>query len=136
MLEYEIGPFKHEVQEIAYGQSIIFYFFQLFTATVDNTDPVISGCPSDISVQTTLDGTPVAVTWNEPTATDDSGTVQVAQSANPGDMFNPGTTVVTYSFTDATGNDAFCIFEVSVASKWCLAYLLFPCNHVRDVNIH
>eukprot|EP00057_Strongylocentrotus_purpuratus_P028698 XP_011683172.1 PREDICTED: uncharacterized protein LOC578978 isoform X16 [Strongylocentrotus purpuratus] len=108
------------VNEVTYvfedgaGNQATCTFTVAVTATVDNTDPVISGCPSDITVQTTLDGTAVAVTWNEPTATDDSGPVQVVQSANPGDTFNPGTTVVTYTFTDAAGNDAFCIFEVSV----------------------
>ncbi|XP_041454283.1 mucin-3A-like isoform X39 [Lytechinus variegatus] len=87
------------------------------TATVDNTDPVITNCPNNFAVQTTLNGAPVQVSWNEPSATDDSGDpVQVTQTANSGDFFSPGTTAVTYTFTDTSGNDAMCTFTVTVTT--------------------
>ncbi|XP_071489593.1 uncharacterized protein [Diadema antillarum] len=98
------------------GNSAVCSFAVTVSGNVDNTSPVISGCPSDITVSTTLNGNPVAVTWTEPTATDDSGSVTTTQSANPGDSFNVGSTTVTYTFSDAAGNTAVCSFDVIVVA--------------------
>ena len=55
------------------------------------------------------------LTWTEPTATDNSGMVPtVTQTHRLGDSFNVGTTTVTYTFTDITGNQAQCSFTVTV----------------------
>ena len=83
-------------------------------ATVDVTAPVINDCPTDITVQTTLGGTAVALTWTEPTATDDSGTVSSTSSSSPGDSFSVGTTLIVYTFSDDSGNSAVCSFTVTV----------------------
>ena len=85
------------------------------TAIIDNTPPVVSDCPEDINVDTTIDGAAVTVTWTEPTASDDSGSVSSTSSSAPGDDFPVGTTEVTYTFTDDAGNSAVCTFSVTVA---------------------
>ena len=55
------------------------------------------------------------VPWTEPIANDNSGmTPTVTQSHQPGDSFPVGTTQVTYTFTDLTGNQAFCSFSVTI----------------------
>lgn len=80
---------------------------------VDTTDPVLSGVPGDRTVTTA--GTSAVVTWTLPTATDD---VDPAPSVtcNPasGTAFALGTTTVTCTATDASGNDASASFQVTV----------------------
>ncbi|XP_022107714.1 hyalin-like isoform X5 [Acanthaster planci] len=83
------------------------------TVPLDVTAPVISGCPSDISLRV---GQNVA-NWTEPTAVDDSGLVPaVSKSHEPGAVFADGSTNVTYTFTDAAGNTAECVFTVRVST--------------------
>lgn len=93
----------------------------VFTLTVvDNTAPVIAGCPSNISVntgagRTTCDQT---ATWTEPTATDNctaAASLVRFRSHAPGATFPVGVTMVKYAFTDAAGNTSdTCRFNVTV----------------------
>ena len=77
---------------------------------LDASPPVITGCPTDITLPI---GSEVA-NWTEPMATDDSGLVPVInKSYEPGTMFSFGSTDVTYTFTDAAGNMAQCVFTVT-----------------------
>lgn len=98
-------------------------FLKVFTlidcaATIDNTPPVISGCPSSITVNSVSDNNQVSVTWLEPTATDNSGQIPtVVSSRSPGDMFPIGSTVVGYTFVDGNNNPATCTFTVTVIGK-------------------
>ena len=65
--------------------------------------------------------TSATVSWTEPTATDNSGmTPTVTQTHQPGDSFNVGTTTVTYTFTDMTGNQAMCTFDVVIGNYLCV----------------
>ena len=57
----------------------------------------------------------MGVTWTEPTAVDDSGSVVSTSTSNPGDSFSVGTTTVIYTFGDAAGNSAICAFTVTVS---------------------
>ena len=55
------------------------------------------------------------VLWTEPTATDNSGVVNLAsRSRAPGSFFVVGNTQVTYVFVDGNGNRATCTFAVNV----------------------
>jgi HYR domain len=95
-----------------------------FTVTViDNTAPVIAGCPANISVttgvgRTTCDQT---ATWTEPTATDNctaAGSLVRYRSHAPGTIFPVGVTNVKYAFTDAAGNTSdTCRFTVTVTDN-------------------
>ncbi|MFZ5939423.1 MAG: HYR domain-containing protein [Bacteroidota bacterium] len=80
---------------------------------VDAINPTIDNCPSDITADL-YTGTAVEVSWTEPTASDNSGTVELTSTHQPGDQFAPGTTTVTYTATDAAGNTASCSFDVTV----------------------
>ena len=58
-----------------------------------------------------------AVTWTEPTATDDSGIEPtVTQTHRPGDSFTVGATEVVYTFTDVSGNEARCTFTITIGN--------------------
>lgn len=89
-------------------------FLNTNLATIDVTAPVINNCPEDITIQTALGDTAVAVTWTEPTAVDDSGPVTSSSSSIPGDSFPVGTTVVVYTFSDDSANSAVCSFSITV----------------------
>ena len=79
---------------------------------VDNIDPVISGCPGNITISTTGLCTQI-VNWIAPTATDNCSAT-LTSNYNPGDVFPIGTTTVTYTALDPNGNSATCSFDVVV----------------------
>ncbi|KAJ8024243.1 Hyalin [Holothuria leucospilota] len=81
----------------------------------DTTPPVIdeNTCPIIVSSYILPGETSRSVTWDEPTATDDSGTVMTNRSHDPGDVFpTNGGTVVLYTFSDLSGNIISCAFIV------------------------
>ncbi|XP_038069618.1 uncharacterized protein LOC119738747 isoform X6 [Patiria miniata] len=85
------------------------------TRTIDNTIPVISGCPTDRTVNLPSGSPSVTVSWTEPTATDNSGAEPTRTGSHtPGQSFTSGVTNVGYTFTDPSGNQAFCNFIVTV----------------------
>jgi hypothetical protein len=89
---------------------------------VDNQKPIISGCPANISTNPNpTTGCTSAVSWTEPTATDNctaAGSLIWTKSKSPGDVFNSGTTTVTYTATDANGNISnACSFNVTVTDN-------------------
>ncbi len=64
----------------------------------------------------------MAVTWTEPTATDNSGTQpSFTQSHQSGDIFIVGTTQVRYIFSDVSGNQAVCTFTVTIGN-WIIVF--------------
>lgn len=79
---------------------------------IDDTDPVITGCPANITVN--ADGSCAAnVNWTEPLATDNC-TVVMNSTHVPGASFAPGVTTVTYTAEDGAGNITTCSFDVNV----------------------
>ncbi|KAJ8041635.1 Hyalin [Holothuria leucospilota] len=94
--------------------------FCIFTITVtDETIPVITGCPGPVLAQVPIGQTTVEVTWVAPSATDNSGeAVSVALTGGvSGDEFPVGTFTITYTFTDASQNEAVCSFPVIVTAE-------------------
>ena len=87
---------------------------------VDNTAPVISGCPGDITRHTDSGESTAVVSWTAPTAGDNCGMAAVdglTSTHNPGDTFPQGETTVTYTATDAAGNQSTCSFKVTVVDE-------------------
>jgi len=80
----------------------------------DNTPPVFTSCPSNITLEPTCPTGAIA-TYATPTATDNCG-VTVTRTAGPasGSVFPIGTTTVTYTADDGHGNTATCTFTVTV----------------------
>lgn len=91
---------------------VFFLFFHL----VDTIPPDISNCPEEGVRELIELGTQgVVITWTEPSATDISGTARLIDSTRrSGDFFQPGTEVVTYTYSDASNNMATCTFIIVV----------------------
>jgi uncharacterized repeat protein (TIGR01451 family) len=85
------------------------------TVTVlDNTPPVIS-CPSNITLESTCPSGAIA-TYTAPVGTDNCAGATTTRTAGgaSGSVFPIGTTTVTHTVTDASGNSASCSFTVTV----------------------
>ena len=93
--------------------SYSYFFYAAFG--IDTEPPVIENCPMSMMYTISLGIQSRQVTWEEPTATDDSGTnPTVTQTRQPGDNFPVGTTQVSYIFTDMSGNQAICMFAITI----------------------
>ncbi len=92
----------------------------------DATPPVFSNCPANITLNTDA-GSGVA-TWNEPTATDACLPIIITSTRGSGSRFASGTTTVTYTAQDPSGNVATCSFTVTVptAADICATDVVKP----------
>ncbi|XP_072168931.1 hyalin-like [Diadema setosum] len=91
--------------------------FSVFVATSgDVTPPVITGCPGTQTATLPSGSSVVAVTWTPPQATDASPPVTLTVDRAPGSFFPAGTTMVTYTATDAVGLQSVCTFNVLVVT--------------------
>jgi len=79
--------------------------------------PVISGCPDNITTNTgpSRVSCDQVVVWTEPTASSPVGVTTFTSNYKPGDTFPVGSTTVTYTAVDSTGNSTNCSFTVTVA---------------------
>jgi hypothetical protein len=94
----------------------------------DTIFPVISNVPTNITVATgpgraTCDQ---VVTWITPTASDNCGIASFTSSANPGATFPVGTTTVTYTAIDTSGNTSTASFTVTVVDTTPPVLLTHP----------
>jgi hypothetical protein len=82
---------------------------------VDNISPVITGCPSNITVNAGAACTATA-TWTVPSITDNcaGGSIVRTTGPAPGSTFGLGATNIVYTATDASGNTSTCAFTVTV----------------------
>ncbi|WP_321288847.1 HYR domain-containing protein [uncultured Sunxiuqinia sp.] len=83
----------------------------------DNENPVITNCPTDISASNDLGSCGANVSWFPPDFSDNctpTSNLTIVRSDNPGDFFPVGTTTVTYTVTDVSGNFITCSFNISV----------------------
>ncbi len=85
------------------------------TTADDNTNPTIT-CPGTINQNNDPGSCGAAVTF-QATADDNCPGVTVTYSHQPGSFFPVGTTAVTATATDASGNQASCQFNVIVADN-------------------
>ncbi len=99
---------------------------------VDNVKPVITGCPSDITVPAGANGTATA-SWTPPTVTDNCGLAAFVSSYLPGATFPTGTTTVVYSALDLKGNAASCQFNVTVVPPPTCTTNSLPLDNAANV---
>ena len=90
----------------------------------DDENPSISGMPSDIVQSTDAGSSTAAVTWSEPTASDNSGSVTLTSSHSSGSTFAIGNTIVTYTAVDASSNSVNATFTVTVTGMCELRWLV------------
>ncbi len=86
-----------------------------FTVTVNDTQPPTIVCPPNVTAVTPVPGAPSAVvTYPNPTVTDNCPMATFACVPPSGSTFNVGTTTVTCTATDMSGNTATCSFTVTL----------------------
>ena len=102
---------------------------------VDNEFPVITNCPSNISVSTDLGKCDAIVSWQEPVASDNCPAVVFTSTFSPGDIFPQGTTTVTYTATDASGNATLCSFDVIVTDNEAPVIDVCPADLALDTDL-
>ncbi|XP_072045211.1 hyalin-like isoform X2 [Amphiura filiformis] len=87
--------------------------FTILVSEVDTKRPEILHCPSDIPTDVEIGSTGTAVTWIEPSATDESGNSTVlVKTHSSGQQFGVGKTTVTYLFADTSNNVEKCSFQI------------------------
>jgi VCBS repeat-containing protein len=108
-----------------------------FTVTVvDTENPVIVNLPANISKSNDAGQCGAVVTWTLPTATDNCPVVTLDSDHHSGDTYPVGTTVVTYTAKDASGNTTTGSFTVVVTDTEkpvinCPADITVTANTVR-----
>ena len=85
-----------------------------FLSTADSEAPVVNTFPSDITLMVPFGSTGTTVDWEEPTSSDNSGTSIPTSNLPSGSFFPVGSTPVTYTFTDPSGNTRTETFNVNV----------------------
>ena len=74
----------------------------------------MAGIPANITQNTDIGLATAVVNWTEPTASDNSGLVNLTSSHVSGDMFPIGVTVVTYTAIDDASNIATESFSITI----------------------
>ncbi|MEZ4962078.1 MAG: HYR domain-containing protein [Saprospiraceae bacterium] len=100
----------------------------------DNEAPTIANCPVDIVVNADPGACSAIVNWPSPAASDNCNLATFNSNHLPGEVFPTGTTLVTYSATDAIGNVAVCQFNVSVTDSEAPVFLSCPASQTVSVN--
>jgi hypothetical protein len=93
------------------------YTFTLQGGTLtilDITEPVIANMPADITVFADQGQAHATLSWTEPTASDNVGVTSFTADHDPGETFPVGTSTVTYTVSDAAGNQATASFSITV----------------------
>ena len=85
-----------------------------FTVTVQDTQPPTITCPANVTAGNDPGQCGAAVVYPAPTASDNCPNVNSQCSPASGSFFPVGTTTVSCTATDASGNTATCAFTVTV----------------------
>ncbi|MBI4470930.1 MAG: HYR domain-containing protein [Acidobacteria bacterium] len=85
-----------------------------FTITVNDAEAPVMTCPANIVLSAAPNQCSSVATYELPTTTDNCPGVVVSCAPTSGSMFNQGTTTVTCSAMDASGNTTSCSFNVTV----------------------
>ena len=93
----------------------------MFSVT-DTEDPTLLYLPEDKSQGTDPGSDTASVSWTEPSANDNSGSVSLTSSHDPGDYFPIGDTEVTYTARDPYGNTATQSFTVTVTGDFVILF--------------
>jgi gliding motility-associated-like protein len=88
---------------------------------IDNEAPVFLTCPANINVVADSNDCNPAVIWDIPQTTDNCFVSSTVSTHDSGDNFPVGTTIVTYTISDTSGNTATCSFEVTIQPRTLLA---------------
>ena len=97
-----------------------------FNITVeDNTAPVFTFCPENLTASLLGDSCESSVTWTIPIVTDPCE-ILLTGSHTPGDNFPLGTTQVVYNAVDLSGNMSICGFNITVVDDIAPSFIFCP----------
>ena len=102
-----------------YVRVTIFHFS--YSKLLDVTPPSVVSCPSDVLESTNV--LQKAMYWTPPTFSDNVKVVSIISNREPGFLMDAyRTVIVRYEASDAAGNVAYCLFNVTLEGR------LSPCN--------
>lgn len=97
----------------------------------DTTLPVIQGCPTNISLNTTPGTCGAIATWILPIATDNcSATISQTSGLASGSVFPIGVSTITYTAQDLAGNTSTCSFTITVSDNENPVIVNCPANQI------
>ncbi|MES2800793.1 MAG: HYR domain-containing protein [Bacteroidota bacterium] len=106
-----------------------------FTVTINDIQlPTITGCPTVVNVNTLAGVCSAPASWVAPTASDNCPGVVLSSTHLPGSTFPLGTTVVTYTATDASNNTSNCTVTVIVTDNQAPVFTSCPSNMNVDTD--
>ena len=93
-------------------------FSFLYVIYADTTNPVIRNCPTNQTIDTDPNAATGSTSWTPPTV-DSTPTdpVTLVPSHQPGAALPVGLNPITYRATDASGNQAVCMFWINVRGE-------------------
>ncbi|XP_072044230.1 hyalin-like [Amphiura filiformis] len=100
----------------------------------DSERPTITGTPSSINTTTDANSATAVVSWTDPTTSDNSGFVTLTSDATSGSKFSYGTTTVTFTATDPSGNQATDFFTITVAALPCISGIRLKQRYSTNTN--
>ncbi|MDR5589790.1 HYR domain-containing protein [Christiangramia sp. SM2212] len=100
-------------------QSNLDDFCDIPLSIVDNYNPEVTNCPSDISETISFGSSGKIITYNIPTFKDNCGIEEVVQTEGfaSGEEFPFGTTTVSYKALDSSNNSVTCSFTVTITEE-------------------
>ena len=112
-----LAPGAHQMRYRAVDAAGLPSAIQIMNVTVQDTiRPTITSCPTNMSVPTTIGSCTGLVSWTPPAVTDNCVGATIMQTTGPvnGTALTPGSYSVTYTATDASGNQGVCAFSINV----------------------
>ncbi|MEC9475411.1 MAG: HYR domain-containing protein [Planctomycetota bacterium] len=104
-----------------------------FSVTViDTEEPVISQMPMGVVIGNDAGMCGAQHMWADPMVTDNCSGVTLSSDHTPGEIFDVGTTTVTYTATDSSGNSSSLSFTVTVNDTESPLILLMPSDQVLE----
>jgi hypothetical protein len=107
---------------------------QSASLTLDSTPPTIT-CPANVTVEATCPSGAIA-TYTAPVGTDNCSGVTTSRTAGQasGSVFPIGSSTVTYTATDASGNSTSCSFTVTVLTPQAVIQNLIASVNASSLN--
>ena len=84
----------------------------------DNESPTFGSTVSNITQNTDANQPYATMTWSEPSASDNSGSMTLTSDFSSGDTFPIGGTSITYTATDPSGNTATFSFTIRITGNY------------------
>ena len=105
-----------------------------FTVIVlDTTDPTVEQLPETVHVSTPIDSCSAVVTWPEPVASDCGQVTATSDIANGAEL-HIGSHIITYTFSDSSGNSTAGSFLVVVSDGEAPTISNMPSYHYGNTS--